>query len=56
MSMKSITCFQLNGVMYYVDPYGNHLGYEDVFTKIDLRRAHFEKVGLGADYVERFIR
>ena len=48
--------FQVNGVMYYVDPYGKHLGYEDVFTKIDMCRAHFEKVGLGADYVKKFIR
>ena len=42
--------------MYYVDPYGKHLGYEDVFTKIDMCRAHFENVGLGADYVKKFIR
>ncbi|MGA0225145.1 MAG: cupin, partial [bacterium] len=27
-----------------------------VFTKIDMCRAHFEKVGMGADYVDRFIR
>ena len=29
---------------------------EDVFTKIDLCREHFERVGLGAHYVEQFIR
>lgn len=50
-----ITCFHVNGVMYYVDPYGNHLGYEDVITKIGMCRAHFEKVGLSADYVKNFI-
>ena len=53
---EMITFFQVNGVMYYVDPHGKHLGYEDVFTKIDLCREHFERVGLGADYVEQFIR
>jgi len=53
---EMITYFQVNDVMYYVDPYGKHLGYEDVFTKIDMCRAHFENVGLGADYVQQFIR
>ena len=51
-----ITLFQVNGVMLYVDPDGAVLGYEDVFTKIDLCRAHYTKVGLGADYVDQFIR
>jgi len=27
-----------------------------VFTKIANARAHYERVGLGADYVEQFIR
>jgi len=53
---EMITHFQVNGVMLYVDPYGKIQGYEDVFTKIDNCRAHYEKVGLGADYVDQFIR
>ena len=53
---EMITLFQVNGVMLYVDPDGAVLGYEDVFTKIDLCRAHYTKVGLGADYVDQFIR
>ena len=53
---EMITYFQVNGVMYYVDPYGKHLGYEDVFTKIDICRKHYTKVGLGSDYVNQFIR
>jgi 2,4'-dihydroxyacetophenone dioxygenase len=53
---EMITFFQVNGVMYYVDPWGKHLGYEDVFTKIEMCQKHYESVGLGADYVERFIR
>jgi 2,4'-dihydroxyacetophenone dioxygenase len=53
---EMITYFQVNGVMYYVDPWGKNLGYEDVFTKIDMCRAHFARVGLGYDYVDTFIR
>ena len=53
---EMITFFQVNGVMIYVDPMGETLGYEDVFTKIDMCKRHYEAVGLGADYVERYIR
>ena len=53
---EMITYFQVNGVMLYVDPMGNTLGYEDVFTKIEMCRKHYDAVGLGADYVEQFIR
>ncbi len=53
---EMITYFQVNGVMCYVDPHGEVLGFEDVFTKIDMCRAHYEAVGLGADYVDQFIR
>lgn len=53
---EMITLFQVNGTMVYVDPWGKVTGYEDVFTKIDMCRAHYEAAGLGADYVDRFIR
>ena len=53
---EMITYFQVNGVMYYTDPFGNGIGYEDVFTKIDMCRKHFDEVGLGADHVRQFIR
>lgn len=53
---EMITYFQVNGVMLYVDPWGETMGYEDVFTKIEMCRNHYEEVGLGADYVEQFIR
>ncbi|MEO1610929.1 MAG: 2,4'-dihydroxyacetophenone dioxygenase family protein [Pseudomonadota bacterium] len=53
---EMITYFQVNGCMIYVDPYEQVQGYEDVFTKIEMCRKHYEEVGLGADYVERFIR
>jgi 2,4'-dihydroxyacetophenone dioxygenase len=51
-----ITLFQVNGLMLYVDPYGAALGYEDVFTKIDMCRRHYTACGLGEDYVDQFIR
>jgi 2,4'-dihydroxyacetophenone dioxygenase len=35
---EMITFFQVNGIMYYCDAYGEALGFEDVFTKIDLCR------------------
>jgi len=40
----------------YVDQDGNSTGYDDVFTRIERYREHFEKVGLGADYVKTFMR
>jgi quercetin dioxygenase-like cupin family protein len=53
---EMITLFQVNGVMIYVDPDGGILGYEDVFTKIDLCRKHYAAIGLGENYVDQFIR
>ena len=50
-----IRYFQVDGVMYYVDSYGEHLGYEDMFTKIELCRANFEAAGLGTGYVDTLI-
>jgi 2,4'-dihydroxyacetophenone dioxygenase len=51
-----ITLFTVSGSLMYVDPQGNATGYDDVFTRIDRYRAHFESVGLGGDYVRRFMR
>ena len=38
-----------------LDPRGNTEGIEDVFTKLGHARRHYEQIGLGADYVKRFI-
>ena len=38
---EMITLFQVNGIMLYVDPDGNALGYEDVFSKIAMCRRHY---------------
>jgi 2,4'-dihydroxyacetophenone dioxygenase len=53
---EMITFFNITGCMYYVDEQGNNTGFEDVFTKIDMCRKHYAACGLGADYVDRFIR
>ena len=48
--------FQVNGIMIDVDPDGNAIGYEDVFSKIVMCRKHYQEWGLGTGHVERFIR
>ncbi len=50
-----VTMFTVHGALMYVDTQGNATGYDDVFTRIEKYRAHFEAVGLGADYVKTFI-
>ena len=55
MKRVRLIYFQVSGVLYYVDTYGKHLGYEDVFTKIGMCHAHFENVGPRADFVQQFI-
>ena len=42
--------------MIYLDDTGRQTGYEDVFTKIDMCRTYYAGAGLGADYVDQFIR
>jgi hypothetical protein len=51
-----ISFFNISGAMIYVDALGKQIGYEDVLTKIDMCRRHYQQVGLGSDYVNQFIR
>jgi len=53
---EMITFFNISGAMIYVDADGHQIGYEDVFTKIEMCRRHYAAVGLGADYVNEFVR
>jgi quercetin dioxygenase-like cupin family protein len=53
---EMITFFNILGAMVYLDEAGRQVGYEDVWSKIDMCRRHYEAVGLGADYVDRFVR
>jgi hypothetical protein len=53
---EMITFFSISGAMVYVDAAGNTTGYEDVFTKIEMCRRHYAEAGLGAGYVDQFVR
>jgi len=53
---EMITLFNISGAMIYLDAEGRQVGYEDVFTKIDMCRRHYVQVGLGAGYVDTFVR
>ena len=51
-----ITLFHNTGALLYCDEQGRTIGSTDVFDRVAAARRHFEAVGLGADYVKRFIR
>lgn len=51
-----VTLFHVTGAYIYVEPDGTATGVEDVFTKLDAARRHFEAVGLGAGFADQFIR
>ena len=53
---EMITLFYVTGAYVYVDPDGNACGYEDVFTKLEAARQHYEDIGLGAEYVNKLVR
>ena len=53
---EMITFFNISGAMIYLDQAGQQIGYEDVFTKIEMCRRHYRDVGLDANYVDQFIR
>jgi 2,4'-dihydroxyacetophenone dioxygenase len=53
---EMITFFNISGAMIYLDAQDNVTGYEDVWSKIEMCRAHYERNGLGSDYVRQFVR
>lgn len=53
---EMITLFHNTGALIYCDEQGRTIGSTDVFDRVDACRRHFETVGLGADYIEKFIR
>ena len=53
---EMITFFNISGAMIYLDEDGRQNGYEDVWTKIDMCRRHYAACGLGAQFIEQFIR
>ena len=53
---ESLTLFWITAGLLELDEAGNAIGFADVFTRIEQASRHFEAVGLGADYVRKFIR
>ena len=54
--VEMITFFNISGAMIYLDNEDRMIGYEDVWTKIDMCRAHYTANGLGAAYVDQYVR
>jgi 2,4'-dihydroxyacetophenone dioxygenase len=53
---EMVTLFHVTGAYMYVDENGTVVGMEDVFTKLEAARRHYEAVGLGAGFVDQFVR
>lgn len=53
---EMLTVFQVGGALIYVDPDGRAIGYDDVFTRLEKTRRHFEAVGLGAERADELVR
>lgn len=53
---EMITLFHVTGSLLYCDPDGTVVGADDVFTKLELAKRHYMKVGLGEDFVQQFVR
>ena len=56
LNVYNRTLFHNTGALIYCDENGKTTGTTDVFDRIDACRKHFIDVGLGADYIETFIR
>lgn len=53
---EMVTLFNVKGAMVYLDEGGAVTGFEDVFSKIEMCRAHYAAAGLGERFVDQFIR
>jgi quercetin dioxygenase-like cupin family protein len=56
MEGESLTLFWITGTLIELDEAGKPTSYADVFTRIAQAEEHFAKVGLGREYVRKFIR
>ena len=50
------TLFQVNGALVYVAQDGTAIGYDDVFTRVEKTRRHYESVGVDPEYLTSLIR
>lgn len=48
--------FIVSGPLIWLDENGESTGYFDVHNYIELCKAHYEKIGLGAAYIEKLFR
>lgn len=48
--------FNVTGPLIWLDEHGEPSGHFDAFTYIDLCREHYERVGIGAGYVDELLR
>jgi 2,4'-dihydroxyacetophenone dioxygenase len=53
---EMITLFHVTGGYTYVDPFGTPLAYEDVFTKLEHARRHYEAKGFGPEVIQTLMR
>lgn len=51
-----LVLFHNFGPFIKVDAAGESIGYEDVFTRLEATKTHYERVGLGAAAVSRLVR
>lgn len=51
-----VTLFHVTGGYTYVDPYGEAMGYEDVFTKLAAIERHYAAIGRDVAEARRFVR
>lgn len=48
--------FNVKGPLIWLDEEGRPIGHFDVHDYIAMSKAHYEKVGLGAGYIEKLFR
>lgn len=53
---ESYTLFVIHGTLVELDEDGKPIKYGDVFNRLEQAADHFERVGLGRDYVKQFVR
>ena len=53
---EMVTLFQVNGALVYVEQDGTAIGYDDVFTRLEGTRRHYESAGVDPQYLESLIR
>ena len=53
---EMVTLFHVTGSYTYCEPDGTAIGVEDVHTQYQTALEHYEKVGLGEDYIKSLVR